>query len=628
MAAAELETVKAEKYQLQQYADKVTKELHRLVESGGSASSTKRDDLEPPVNLPPWATNMQLMSPLIRVYEDRVRELETILGKSAGLAEQAAALTNENEALREELVQKSEHIAQLQSREYLGGSSSSAGGLGAAQVRSRFEEERDEVDALYRMSIEQNEVLAQQNVLLKAQIEKMMLSLQEMEPLRRRARQSEEVERQRAAAEEELERVRQQLALKVDEVKTAGENVKKSMGREREWERKFEALREESDERVERISAENTESLQQYQELSEELAERRSKYLVLERESVELSDKFQKARREAETLKTESQNMLIMMEQLEKKEKTTRVNAEDLKAKLDVAEKDLSELFLEKTKLEALESTVREGADASERKRKGEMDVMLEEVRRATEGQLELRQKRIDDLEDQLSKAGALTLDLQTKYDFLVKQHAHDQSASESRLQSAEKMITDLRHDLEEMQKRRLSLEEEVFSKSSELQRLGEQLQQSTVLQNRQLQRSTESKAELTGSLENFRQRLQAKEDTCVVTERQNEVLVKRVADLQKQVLSREREYSTSLDDERRKWDTERNSLLSKLKALATKSKAGEQRAIELLKVQEELRGRWQEELTFEKRALEEQVDKLKKQCLQLRMGAVLNNRR
>ena len=65
---------------------------------------------------------MQLMSPLIRVYEDRVRELETVLGKSAGLAEQAAALANENEALREELLQKSEHITQLQNREYLGGS--------------------------------------------------------------------------------------------------------------------------------------------------------------------------------------------------------------------------------------------------------------------------------------------------------------------------------------------------------------------------------------------------------------------------------------------------------------------------------------------------------------------------
>eukprot|EP00392_Amoebophrya_sp_AT5.2_P007685 g7700.t1 len=128
--AADVEALKQENYQLQQYADKVTRELQRLVEqhqkSGGGNTSTSASTAgnanggKSAVPLPPWATNVQLMSPLIRVYDERVRELESVLGKSAGLAEQAAALVNENETLREELVQKSEHIAQLQSREFLG----------------------------------------------------------------------------------------------------------------------------------------------------------------------------------------------------------------------------------------------------------------------------------------------------------------------------------------------------------------------------------------------------------------------------------------------------------------------------------------------------------------------------
>lgn len=40
----------------------------------------------------------------------------------------------------------------------------------------------------------------------------------------------------------------------------------------------------------------------------------------------------------------------------------------------------------------------------------------------------------------------------------------------------------------------------------------------------------------------------------------------------------------------------------------------------------QELRRRWQDELSSEKRQLESQVDKLKKQCLQLKLGAVVNN--
>jgi len=167
---------------------------------------------------------------------------------------------------------------------------------------------------------------------------------------------------------------------------------------------------------VERISTENGENLKLFQEVGEELADKRSKFLGLERENVELSEKYQKARREADAAKNEAQNMLVLMEQLEKKQKQTAATNADQKAKLEVLEKDLADLLLEKTKLEAVEGAAKQSADLAERRKKEEVEVMLEDVRRATEGQLETRQKRVDELEDQLSKASALTLDLQTKY--------------------------------------------------------------------------------------------------------------------------------------------------------------------------------------------------------------------
>lgn len=43
--------------------------------------------------------------------------------------------------------------------------------------------------------------------------------------------------------------------------------------------------------------------------------------------------------------------------------------------------------------------------------------------------------------------------------------------------------------------------------------------------------------------------------------------------------------------------------------------------------MQFELRTKWQDELTNEKRELESQVDRLKKQCLHMRMTQVLTNK-
>ena len=65
------------------------------------------------VTVPPWATNMDLMSPLLHAYEERIKELEQVAAKSYGLAEQVTALAGENESLREELQQKTDQVAEM-----------------------------------------------------------------------------------------------------------------------------------------------------------------------------------------------------------------------------------------------------------------------------------------------------------------------------------------------------------------------------------------------------------------------------------------------------------------------------------------------------------------------------------
>ena len=82
------------------------------------------------------------MTPLIRAYEERIKELENVSTKTYGMAEQAQALATENESLREELQNKTEQINQLHAQ-------GSVAGTGDFFGRSRLDEEKEEIEQLY-----------------------------------------------------------------------------------------------------------------------------------------------------------------------------------------------------------------------------------------------------------------------------------------------------------------------------------------------------------------------------------------------------------------------------------------------------------------------------------------------
>merc|ERR1719230_1099480 len=88
-----------EKRTLEDYAKRVTVELRRYQQSRPTPPARPDDDRP----LPPWATNMQMMSPLLYSYEERIAELEAVIDRSVTLAEQTQALAKENDTLRGEL---------------------------------------------------------------------------------------------------------------------------------------------------------------------------------------------------------------------------------------------------------------------------------------------------------------------------------------------------------------------------------------------------------------------------------------------------------------------------------------------------------------------------------------------
>ena len=167
-----------ENTELRARAQKVTLELafatqsvadHKLGGAGvptASSSVTEEESMSAAVPLPPRAKHTALMAPLVRAFEERIRELEFRVRRTYGMAEQVYELANENDALRDEI---SDAVAKVE--KLRGSGSISLESTGCAEDKERVEEEKKEVEALYKLSIEQNGVLAQQNVLLKSQVE-------------------------------------------------------------------------------------------------------------------------------------------------------------------------------------------------------------------------------------------------------------------------------------------------------------------------------------------------------------------------------------------------------------------------------------------------------------------------
>lgn len=194
-----IQTLQRDQLELKAEADKLTRELahlnhvmaeHKLggsgVPVGSGADGKNNNNLEHDADsevqdhgtdilpeLPPWVQNATVMAPLVHSYEDRIRELEYEVRRTYGLAEHSQNLAYENDELRDKLADVIEQIQSLNSSIAggAGGDAQGGGGRGSSSKQSMtVEEEKEEFEQLYKLSIEQNGVLAQQNVLLKSQV--------------------------------------------------------------------------------------------------------------------------------------------------------------------------------------------------------------------------------------------------------------------------------------------------------------------------------------------------------------------------------------------------------------------------------------------------------------------------
>ncbi|CDI82243.1 non-muscle myosin II heavy chain, putative [Eimeria acervulina] len=181
---------------LRGYAERVTKELRsaRLSQAVAAAAASAGGDapLRAPalaaelqhqaeaLPLPPWCLNMQLVSPLLAAYDERILELQEEAKEKErvieGFSAKVAGVTRENEQLAEELRSKTARLHQLFEAEAGG----ALGGNGGGKTYNSLLQERNELEELYTLTSEQSEVLLSQNHLLKCHVQQSEAALEDM----------------------------------------------------------------------------------------------------------------------------------------------------------------------------------------------------------------------------------------------------------------------------------------------------------------------------------------------------------------------------------------------------------------------------------------------------------------
>lgn len=427
-----------EKRDLQDYAERVTRELRRYQQARPPPAGRPEGDLP----LPPWATNMQMMTPLLFAYEERINELEAVIERSVSLAEPAQVLTKENDALRVELHERTEQLRNLQLMAPL----REVGREGASGDQS------DEVQELYRLSVEQNEALAQQNQLLKLQLDKMQQSLavaqrqaQEVQAqavegartlvaeqerthhvltteketaeraLSAAQERSEVYARQRSAAEHRLSEITGELYEEVrarEQLQSRLEHLEKELQVARQsmdfYKKNLEDRCAMASDDEERLQADLARAVANEREF-------RERVFVLECEVAELSEQLSAARRYGEAMRREAEQMCRLMESMERRLRDIGEKHESVQRDVAEREAQVDDLLAQKDAWTAAERALKRQVERLESRVQGEMHSLTHHRDHEYDSLQAAHKRAVAEGEEQLRRCEQQVREMQTK---------------------------------------------------------------------------------------------------------------------------------------------------------------------------------------------------------------------
>ncbi|CAJ1403880.1 unnamed protein product [Effrenium voratum] len=557
-----------ERRELKDYAERVTRELRRYQQSRPQPAASPDDDLP----LPPWAANMQMMSPLLFAYEERIAELEAVIERSVSLAEQAQLLAKENDQLRSELHDRTE---QLRNAQLLGTAAGEAQTLDA-------KDQQEEIQELYRLSVEQNEALAQQNQLLKLQLERMQQTLasgrqqaQEVyakahenhSALSEERQRAEVLARQRAAAEQKLEEVTSELLEQVnqrDAVEAEIEVLRHELDVQKQTaeinQKSFQercALAMDEEERLKAELARTTKSEREY----------RRQALEAQQNGDEATEQLHLARKELEASKQTAEEFLQSTETLQRRLLDIKDMYEDKKATLADTEARLAELQIERDRWTSTEEASKRQAERTEARLREEIHALKLEKEQEVASCKGSQQRLMEELKKRLRTSEQKASEAEAKAGLYEKQREWEATALERQSASHREECERLRADCDEAQQARLRLDRQVTELQQQIARVQSKLEASAGEAKEQLSRAAAEQASLRSQLQACEQRWhQAQEElrvTSIRAQGAEETLTKTQAELQEERLR----ASSSLESTKRHADAECRKLQRQLKA-------------------------------------------------------------
>lgn len=611
------------------YAQRVTKELARYQRAHAPPPPHPDDDAP----MPPWYMNLQMMPPLLYAYEERIAELSAVIDRSVGLAEQARNLTKENDVLRAELEERTDQLRQVREVGTASGDDDGDGvgiGLGLAMTPGGLSaEQAEELQELYRLSVEQVEALGQQNQLLKVQLERMQQSItacqQQTQQSNAQAqgaaeafaaerRRAVSVEEARAIVERGLNEATAQLAEEVQEREQLQAQLDRTRNELQIQDKSLQTFRQAYEDRC-ALAAEEEERLKadlDYTAGSEK--EQRQQALALEQDLIDVNERFMMAKREGEITKQEAEQMLKLMESMEKKLKDLTDQHEMAQTRIAEQDAQISDLLLERDALATEESFTKKHAERLETRLNDEIVALRQQLDQSSESIRVSHRRQVSDLEGALERAEQVTAESKARAEVLERQHRSDVAANERQqtLHEAERdqlrqELEDLQHAVRRAERRADATQQEVAGLRAELEQTSKDAVQRTSLANAELDSGKRQCDELQRRLDRTRTELTVCQSNLAELDTERSLLRAELRD--------ERAGLTdTIEGERRRGEMERETLKRQLQTAQSRMQHEEQRAADVLRTQENLRTRLRDDLDIEKQALEAQLEQLRKE--------------
>ncbi len=474
----------------------------------------------------------------------------------------------------------------------------------------------------------------------------------------------------RESVEQRVQSVSKQLASQQQQNKELQKRLDELSKEVRESKRQAELLGTNYEEKKLRQEQGLEEKRAEQEKLGREIVEKVLRNRKLENENVDLSEKQHRLTRENKVMRVELQNILAMVESLEGEEKSTRAQLAETNARLECADQDVAELRLEKSKLEftgqnfninnldgnnnsastlqksgqnavlglaaGFSSLGEAGASSSSSSlpdfssngdfASAAIEKLQKTVLEATQGQVDTRQRQVEELEEKMFKLSEQNVDLQTRYEGLQKQTDFETESLRAQVNLLQQEAKEQGVDLEQLSDAKIDLERVLGSSKTSLHGLRKSLENLHSKTSFEITNRTKESCYLSKSMEQAKHQLHGSAGEREALEAQKQKLSVRLETLQRERLEVKAKQTEILTAERIRLDEERRALVKRLNSLHSTAKEREQQEVDLLRKQEEVRGQWREKLTADNAELKRQVDRLKGALMQNKIGQTLQS--